>query len=136
MKNEENNLSKVYKNTKQRKIIIDIIEKAPLPLTAEDIFIDIKQTFNSVSLSTVYRNLEMLLSKEIIIKAVYNDNKARYELKRGTHKHRLICKGCNTVVDINDCPLKALEDKLKNETDFDILDHKIEIYGYCPKCKK
>lgn len=137
MKNEEkNSLDRAYKSTKQRQIIMDILERAVQPLTAEDIFLDIKQKLDSISLSTVYRNLEMLLSKNIINKELFCDNKARYELKGDKHRHKLICKGCNMVVDIDECPIKAIEDKLKNETDFDISDHKIEIYGYCPRCKR
>lgn len=130
-----NDSNKLYKNTKQRNLILEVLEKAVQPLTADDIFIAVKPKYTSISLSTIYRNLEMLLQKDIITKETFNDNKARYELKRENHKHRLICKGCNIIVDIEECPLKALEDKLKSETHFDISDHKVEIYGLCPKCK-
>lgn len=132
----ENILMKVgCKITKQRQLILRILQNAEQPLTAEEIFISLKQSINKISLSTVYRNLDLLLSKGLVNKNVYNDNKARYDLKSDIHKHHLICTGCNKVVDINECPFKDIEMKLKNETEFEISGHKIEIYGFCPKCK-
>lgn len=124
------------KNTKQREMIFDILERATNPVTAEDIFLKLKETDAGINLSTVYRNLEMLYSLGIVLKTTFmNDDKAKFELKNPDHKHRLICIKCNSMVAIDGCPMEKLEKALELETSYDITGHRLEIYGYCPKCK-
>jgi Fur family ferric uptake transcriptional regulator len=66
-----------------------------------------------------------------------DNNKAKYEMiHENEHCHHLICIGCTKIVKIEDCPFKELEKTLHNRTDFDVTGHKLEVYGYCPDCKK
>lgn len=124
-----------YKNTKQRTKILQIFKDSNIPLSAEDIFVRMKEYYPLLAISTIYRNLEILTSKGIVIKSIFNDGIARYELSNTEHRHHLKCIGCNTTVDIDACPLKALEHSIEAQTDFDISGHSLELYGYCPKCK-
>lgn len=125
------------KNTKQREMIFEILERSECPITAEDIFLKLKEADEDINLSTVYRNLEMLCTKGIVTKTTFmNDDKARFELCGTAHKHHLICLKCNRMVQIDGCPLERLEKTLEDKTSFDITGHKLEIYGYCPDCKK
>jgi Fur family ferric uptake transcriptional regulator len=125
------------KNTKQREMIYEILEESDNPVTAEDIFLKLKEGDEDINLSTVYRNLEMLCAKGIVSKSNFmNDDKARFELSGTVHKHHLICLKCNKMIKIDGCPLERLEKVLQDETSFDITGHKLEIYGYCPECKK
>ncbi|QNK42566.1 transcriptional repressor [Caproicibacter fermentans] len=59
-----------------------------------------------------------------------------YEFKRLSHKHYLFCLGCNKVLAINRCPLGNYEESLAKETNYIISGHKLDIYGYCPKCRE
>lgn len=125
-----------YKNTKQRNKIIEILKSAQSPITAEEIYSLIKNESNSLAFSTIYRNMKALVEKNIVTKTIYNDGKARYELARKEHIHHLICLKCNKSVAIENCPMKQIEKDLKKQEDFDVLEHKIEIYGYCKLCRK
>ncbi|MDI6619461.1 MAG: transcriptional repressor [Clostridiales bacterium] len=125
------------KNTKQREIIFDVLSKSDVPITADELFIKLKDMDTSINLSTIYRNLDMMCDKGIITKTIFmNDDKARFEIKNTQHKHRLICIKCKRMVPIDDCPIEEFEKMLCKKTSFDITGHKLEIYGYCPKCKK
>ncbi|MFZ5988211.1 MAG: Fur family transcriptional regulator [Bacillota bacterium] len=124
------------KNTKSRKVIIEVLENASSPLTAEDIFLRSKELGTSVNLSTVYRTLDLMESKTLVEKSIMGDGKARYELTRDGHHHHLICINCHNSVPIDICPLEKLEKDVGRETNFDITGHKLELYGICPKCKK
>jgi Fur family transcriptional regulator, ferric uptake regulator len=124
------------KHTKQRKAIIEILVSSLSPVSADYIYLKLKEIDASISLSTVYRNLELLNSKNLVIKStLMNDDKASFELNHMEHKHHLICVKCSKIVAIDDCPLEELEKKLHSKTDFDITGHKLEVYGYCPNCK-
>jgi Fur family ferric uptake transcriptional regulator len=124
------------KNTKYRNAIFNIIEQSKIPLTAEEIFLTLKEKHGSIWLSTVYRTLEILTSKELIIKlTILDDDKARYELNHNDHRHHVICVSCHRMISFLDCPVEEFEKTLKEQVDFDVTGHKLEIYGYCQNCK-
>lgn len=124
------------KNTKHRSSILDILEQSSVPITAEDIFLRLKENDISISLSTVYRILETLVSKELVIKSsINNESKASFEINRMEHKHHLVCVGCKKMVSIDGCPFEEFEKTIQGTDGFDITGHKLEIYGFCADCK-
>lgn len=136
-KDEENILTRQgCKNTKSRKAVIEVLEKAHMPISAEEVFIRIKEAGHTTNLSTVYRTLDLMENKGLINKTIMNDSKARYELTGEGHRHHLICTGCHKMVPIDICPIEKLEQDVIKETKFDITGHKLELYGLCPECKK
>ncbi|HVJ49374.1 transcriptional repressor [Desulfitobacterium sp.] len=124
------------KRTKHRKAILEILEGTDSPLTADEIFLTLKEKSTSIWLSTVYRTLEMLTEKEVVLKSTsMGEDKARYEIKHDEHHHRFVCVGCHKMIPLLDCPLEGFEKKLKDKMDFDVTGHNLEIYGYCHDCK-
>ncbi|MCX7884996.1 MAG: transcriptional repressor [Caloramator sp.] len=125
------------KITKHRRDIIKILNTSNKPLSVEEIYLLLKENNSSINLSTVYRTMDILIKKNIIVKNnPFNDNIYRYQMYEDNHSHHIVCLKCNKIVKIKECPFKDFEDKIKNETGFDIENHKFEIYGYCNDCKK
>ncbi len=124
------------KNTKSRETIIEILENSDLPVSADEIYIGIKQKGGTTNLSTVYRTLELLENKGLVCKSLMVEGKARYELTGDGHRHHLICTKCHKMISIDSCPFEELEKELGAKTQFDITGHKLELYGVCPECKK
>ncbi len=124
------------KNTRHRNSILEILESCENPLSAEQIFLDLKEKNISINLSSVYRTLENLVAKGLLTKSNLNgDNRALFEFNRMEHKHHLICSGCRKIVPVDECPLEMYEKLLQDKTGFDVTGHKLEIYGYCQDCK-
>lgn len=128
---------KGIKNTRQRNLVLDVLKDCDVPLTAEQVFVRAREADGLINLSTVYRILDTFVSKGVALKAdITDDSKSMFELNRKEHKHHLICLSCKKVISIaGDCPIHILEKSLEGKTDFDITGHKLEIFGYCPKCK-
>lgn len=125
------------KCTKHRCMIMQIIADSSQPLTAEQIFLELRDKDVSINLSTVYRTLESFVSKGLIIKTnVASDTKSLFELNRMVHKHYLICVGCKKMLPVDGCPLEEYEKLIHDKVGFDITGHRLEIYGYCRDCKK
>lgn len=134
--NKELFVSKGLKNTKYRNLLYDILENTELPLTAEDIYLRLREKGVSINLSTVYRILDIFVSKELIIRSGLSDDKKNiYELYKQENKHSLVCISCKKVQTLYNCPLEKYEKELQNEINFDITSHKLELYGYCQECK-
>lgn len=123
------------KNTKQRILIVDILQKAKKPLSANDILIRAIKKQPNIALTTIYRNLEMLYESDLITRYRIDEKEYCYELKKEEHTHYLICKNCKKKVDLPECPLKELEQSISNTTGFKITSHNLELEGYCDKCK-
>jgi Fur family ferric uptake transcriptional regulator len=125
------------KNTKQRHAILSVLEKSPQPLNAEQIYLALVNEKIAINLSTVYRVLNTLVAKELIIKtSSVKDNKALFELNAFEHRHHLVCVECKKIILVDECPFEEYEKKLKEKMGFTILGHQLEIYGVCEKCQK
>ena len=124
------------KITRQRRDIIDILEQSTRPVSAEGIYFDLRERGNSISLSTVYRVLELLVAKKAVRRiSTVDECGALFELD-DMHRHYLVCLGCHKMFPLDDCPLEAYEKELTSRTGFDVTGHSLEIYGYCRDCRK
>ena len=129
--------SKGLKVTKHRTSVLEVLSKNTQPLSAEEIYSKLKENSISINLSSIYKILDSLSTKNVISKCILgDDNRTYYEMNTSEHKHHLICKTCKEVFPINDCPLCIYEKHLREDMDFDITEHRLEIYGYCKDCKK
>jgi len=128
-------IPKGYRHTKQRKAILEILEKAEFPIHAEDIYLQLKEKGIDISLSTIYRNLEMLMKEGLVIKSyMLDEDKARYALP--DKKNYLVCEKCGKIVIIDNCPFDKFKEELVEVHGFDITGHSVEVYGICPDCQK
>ena len=127
---------KGLKVTKHRNSVLEAIQSSKRPVTAEDIYIILKQKDISINLSSIYRILDTLVANSLINKFIFEENnKTCYEINDMQHKHYLICNNCKKLFPISGCPLHSYEAELEDNLDFTITSHKLEIYGYCKDCK-
>lgn len=125
------------KSTRQRNLVYNILDEFDVSISAEQIHQKLADIDDSVNISTIYRILEVFVNKGLVVKTnILGTSSAGYVLNRMEHKHQLICLKCNKVIPINKCPLKNLEETIMEETDFEIMGHKLELFGYCPECRK
>ncbi len=125
------------KSTWPRNHVLRILINHHGVLTAEDIYRKLADENCCINFSTVYRILEMFTEKGLVEKSFLPDaRKYGFALRSLGHTHRLICLRCHRIVEISHCPLSVFEQKLEGETDFQIVGHNLELYGYCPECKK
>ena len=123
------------KTTKKRMIILSVLNNSPTPLTSEDILEQTSKEVN-INLSTIYRALNALSEKGILLKQLSSDGKTYYQINNRQHKHQLVCSLCSKVVLIDCCPLKKFENDLCEETGFTITSHNLEFTGICRECTK
>ncbi len=124
------------KYTKHRASILRVITESGQPIAAEQVFLALQQNKVNVNLSTVYRTLESLVAKGLLIKtSIGSDTKALFELNRMEHRHHLICMSCKKMLSVDGCPFEEYEKQLQGRLGFDVIGHKLEIYGYCEKCR-
>jgi len=123
-----------YKVTPQRRIILQVLADSSRHLSAEEIADHVRKIESSISVATVYRNINLLVETGIVSKLDLHDGPARYELNQG-HNHHLVCLSCGTAIKIGYCPMQG---ELKNFIEvngFVVDSHHFEITGYCRDCQ-
>ena len=100
--------------------------------TAKDFMTFIEENYESISFDTVYRNLHLYHSLGIL-EATELDGEKHFRMNcMSDHHHHFICKDCGSTKKIPICPMDEIEKILTN---YEIEDHKLEVYGVCPLCK-
>lgn len=125
------------RNTKQRQIILSILNNSERPLSINEIYSRVIDELPKIAKSTIYRNIDALLSQNLIDKYHLTDNEVYYKIKadRDEHKHFVICDECQKVFDLPSCPIHEIESTLEEEG-FIIKKHQIQITGICKDCMK
>jgi Fur family ferric uptake transcriptional regulator len=128
---------KGIKSTRQRLAVVGELSASGSPLTAEEIFLNVHDCCENLSLSTVYRILDMLCKKDVVMKSgLMEGGKAMFEITPDVHRHNLICTKCHKITPLADCPLSEYESDIEKSTGYSISGHKLEVYGICPDCNK
>ncbi len=131
----ENNILKEasLKSTKKRNLILKIISESSSPVTAEYIH---ENSNIKMSLSTVYRALNVLCEKNIIEKSIHQNGIAYFSMVNKVHSHSIICTVCNKRILLEYCPISSLEEEISKNTGCIITGHNLEFFGICSDCIK
>jgi Fur family ferric uptake transcriptional regulator len=135
-----------YRITMPRQAILDVLLHTEGHLSAEEIYIAVREKYPGIGLTTVYRTLELLADMGIVLKFDFGDKRSRYELSEGPeglrHHHHLVCTRCGRIIDYTGYldSEKELLDKTENglseKYNFKISNHLIRFYGLCNNCRK
>lgn len=125
------------KVTKPRINILEILLHSDNAISAEDILEKCKSRNVNIDLSTIYRTMELFVSKKIIKKFDLGLNKSSYGIMRKKHKHIVQCRLCNKQVEI-DCPMDEIEEIVRNKTGFVLEEENLnlKLNGICESCRK
>jgi Fur family transcriptional regulator, ferric uptake regulator len=129
-----------YKMTPQRRLILEILlENQELHMSTEEVYALAKEKDSEIGLATVYRTLDLLEELNILHRLNFGDGRSRYELcpkHSEHHHHHLVCLHCNQILEVKEDLLHQLEALIEREHGFQIVDHRVQFYGYCSPCKK
>jgi Fur family ferric uptake transcriptional regulator len=121
--------------TRQRQMILDLLRDDYSHPTASEVYQKVRERMPQISLGTVYRNLEILCKQGIIRKLELAGAQKRFDGTLSEHYH-VRCLQCGQISDIKMEPITALEDKTRELCDYDIVGHRLEFIGVCPRCRK
>ncbi len=124
------------KVTKNRVHIMEVLQESLQPLSAEEIYLLIRDKDETMDFSTIYRTLEILVENKIARKLnIMEDGRKLYSFYGQEHSHYLVCKECKKIITIHSCPLEKYEKELEDETGFLIDSHCLYLYGTCDDCQ-
>lgn len=93
----------------------------------------LKGEFPSLSLGTVYRNLNILIEQGLVKKIDFGSTFDRFDAHLEPHYH-FICERCGAVLDLEIPVDQALNEHVAASTAYAVHRHRIEFYGLCDEC--
>lgn len=127
---------KGYRLTPQRYMILSVIQEANEHLSVEQITERVQQRNPYVSLSTVYRTLELLKKLNLIRESHLPGGQPYYETVEGHAHHHLICRRCRATIHLDETLLGNLHEQIQAEFHFHDLTLDLVAAGYCSACWK
>jgi len=122
--------------TNQRALIMEVIRQGEGHLDADEIYRRARQRVSRLSLSTVYRTLQMLKKLGIVEELHFDEEHHHYELKPSAEHHHLICLGCGRVIEFHYPLSRYIKRSVPEAKGFDIAETEVRMSGYCSKCRR
>ena len=132
MKNSESLLRENgIKVTPQRLSIVEELY-GQVHLSVDELYDAIKKKFPSISLATVYKNINAMMEKNFIQEVKIPNQKSRYELTKEPHSH-VVCQDCGKVEDL-ELDLNSITNEAIKRTNYKISSDALIFSGVCPDC--
>ncbi|KKB36433.1 ferric iron uptake transcriptional regulator [Bacillus thermotolerans] len=129
-----------YKLTPQREATVRVLlEHEEDHLSAEDVYLLVKEKAPEIGLATVYRTLELLTELKVVDKINFGDGVSRYDLRQegAAHfHHHLVCIECGSVDEIQEDLLGEVEQVVERDWKFQVKDHRLTFHGVCWRCQE
>jgi Fe2+ or Zn2+ uptake regulation protein len=123
-----------YRLTPQRFMIMSVIEEANEHLSIDQIAERVQAHNPSVSLSTIYRTLELLRVLGLIRENHLPGQQPVYEIAVGQSHHHLVCRKCHSIIHLDEKLLGNLSEKLQQEYHFHTMALDLLATGLCDAC--
>ena len=128
------NLVMKAQRTRSQQKVIDVLDEIKRAISAQELYIELRNRKQNMGLATVYRSLEALkLQGELQVRLLANGESV-YSLTH-SDRHHLTCVNCNESIAIDQCPVHQLEKQLENSHNFKVYYHTLEFFGLCSRCQ-
>ena len=126
---EKKCLDKGVKLTGQRKIIAKVMSNANDHPSVDELYNRVSKIDSKISIATVYRTVKLFEESGILTKHDFKGGKARYEeLNEGHHDHLIDIKS-GEIIEFVDQEIEKLQKNVAEKYGYDLVDHKLELYG-------
>src|SRR5690625_5078690 len=129
-----------YKLTPQMEATVKfLLEREEDHLSAEEIYLLVKEKAPEIGLATLYRTLELLSELKIVDKINFGDGVSRYDLRKEGAEHfhhHLVCIECGAVEAIVEDLLDIVEKIIENDWVFQVKDHRLTFHGLSKQCQE
>lgn len=100
--------------------------------TADEVFTAVRADIADISLATVYKALETLVSCNLAVKLSYGDDSARYDARTDDHCHSR-CVRCGQVRDVHG-QMPEILPQIEPGGGFRVQGYRVEVIGLCHAC--
>lgn len=130
-------LRRKLKSSRQRYQVVRLFFETRGHVNVDGFYRQIHEVNPRIGLTTVYRTLKLLANCGLAVERKFGDGQNYYENSEiGDHHDHLICSSCGKIMEFRDDRIENIQEEIAQKHNFEITDHRLEIYGRCQDCKK
>lgn len=133
---EEECVRRGMRMTEQRRIIAQVLQGSSDHPDVEELFRRAAQVDPNISLSTVYRTVNLFEEAGLIAKHDFKDGRARFEPLPDEHHDHLIDIRSGRVIEFRNEEIEAIQDLIAKKLGYKLVDHRLELYAVPLKGKE
>jgi len=122
------------KFSRQRELILHTVQQSEEHLTAEKVYERLKPENTTLSLGTVYRNLNLLAEQGTLCRIPVPGGADVFDRNNDGHQH-IICRCCGSVMDWHIPQMEELDRYLGELTGFAVDRYDFIAWGTCKNCQ-
>ncbi len=125
--------------TRQRQVLLDLIDKAGVHLDAEQLYRLAKQKDPKINRVTVYRTISMLKDVGLVDELDlmhWSGGQHYYETRLKQEHAHVICLRCGKVEEFYGEPLQKIRRQVEGLFGFQVVLARTEVGGYCADCRR
>ncbi len=124
------------KLTLSQQKVLDLLQQVEKlqPISAQGIYLELRNRQETLGIATIYRALEALKVKGMIRSQMLATGEALYSLIP-TDQHHLNCLQCGLSLPIHLCPISPQAPPPELIQEFKVYYHTLEFFGLCRTCQ-
>jgi len=103
-------------------------------ISVEDLYEKIQKKFSSISLATLYKNINAMIETSLLKEVKLPHMKSKYEIVKTPHAH-LICEKCGALEDL-EMNMDTLHSLITPQSHFKVHQTDLIFSGICQNCQK
>ena len=125
---------KGHRITRQRRLILSIIEESDEHLNVQAIYRIARERDQNISLATVYRSLELLKEINLVQEHSLGEDHGHFEKCDPKSHFHFTCSTCGAVIEFQIPPLSSWMETLAESKNLKIDEIHLFITGACKDC--
>jgi Fur family transcriptional regulator, ferric uptake regulator len=122
--------------TDQRRVIARVLGESADHPDVEELHRRSAAVDARISIATVYRTVRLFEEAGILERHDFRDGRSRYEVTPDEHHDHLIDVESGQVIEFHDEELEALQKRIAEKLGFELIDHRMELYGIRPEARE
>ncbi len=129
-------VDKGMRMTDQRRVIARVLSESDDHPDVEEVYRRATAVDSNISIATVYRTVRLFEEAGILARHDFGDGRARYEQVPDTHHDHLIDVETGRVIEFRNGEIERLQKLIAEELGYNLVDHRLELYGIALSSKK
>ncbi|MBC8236931.1 MAG: transcriptional repressor [Helicobacteraceae bacterium] len=117
--------------TPQRVEIVNLLS-TNRHINVDELYALLHSSFPSISLATVYKNLNTMLANKILSEVQIPNKKNLYELAKEEHSH-VVCTECDAILELV-VNLEEIYKEAHQKSDYSLESSRLVFTGKCSEC--
>lgn len=122
--------------TGPRRAVAGLIDARDGAFSAADLVADARGRRLGIGRATIFRAIELLAETGALERIDLPTGDHAYVPCGPAHHHHVVCRSCSRSVEVGDLGLAAIARDVARRTGFRIDEHRLELFGLCPDCRR